>query len=77
MKKCNECGQVINSEMFNEVIKDVRLHYIRRKRQKKTIGLDTLSEILLELKKEFIDNPKNITQLVDQLVDDIKNKDQE
>jgi hypothetical protein len=36
-----------------------------------------LGEILLELKKEFIDNPKNITQLVDQLVDDIKNKDQE
>jgi len=77
MKKCNECGQVINSEMYNEVIKDIRLHYIRKKRQKKTIGLDTLGEILLELKKEFIDNPKNITQLVDQLVDDIKNKDQE
>jgi len=77
MKKCNECGQVINSEMYNEVIKDIRLHYIRKKRQKKTIGLDTLNEILLELKKEFIDNPQNITQLVDQLVDDIKNKDQE
>jgi hypothetical protein len=77
MKKCNECGQVINSEMYNDIIKDLRLHYARKKRQTKTIGLDTLGEILLELKKEFIDNPKNITQLVDQLVDDIKNKDQE
>ena len=77
MKKCNECGQVINSEIYNEVIKDLRLHYARKKRQKKTIGLDTLGEILLELKKEFENNPEKITELVDQLVNDIKNKNEQ
>jgi len=77
MKKCNECGQVINSEMFNEVIKDVRLHYSRKKRQTKTISLDTLGKILLELKEELENNPEKILELMDQVVDNIKNKDQE
>ena len=77
MKKCNECGQVINSEMYNEVIKDLRLHYARKKRQIKTIPLDTLSKIIIELKQEFENNPETITQLIDQLVNDIKNKEQE
>jgi len=77
MKKCNECGQVINFEMYNEVIKDLRYHYARKKRQTKSIDLDTLSKIIIELKQEFENNPENITELVDQLVNDIKNKNEQ
>ena len=77
MKKCNECGQVINFEMYNEVIKDLRHHYARKKRQTKSINLDTLSKIIIELKQEFENNPENITELVDQLVNDIKNKNEQ
>ena len=77
MKKCNECGQVINSEMYNDIIRDLRLHYLRKKRQTKTISLDTLGKILLELKEELENNPEKILELMDQVVDNIKNKDQE
>ena len=77
MKKCNECGQVINSEMFNEVIKDVRSHYAKRKRKIKAIPLNTLSKIIIELKEEFENNPEKISELIDQIVNDIKNKEQE
>jgi len=77
MKKCNECGQVINSEMYNEVIKDVRSHYLERKRKIKAIPLNTLSKIIIELKEEFKNNPEKISEFIDQIVNDIKNKEQE
>lgn len=77
MKKCNECGQVINSEMYNEIIKYVSSDYIKRKRKIKAIPLNTLSEIIILLKEEFENNPENISQLIDQIVNDIKNKEQQ
>lgn len=78
MKKCNECGQVINYEMFNDLIRDVRLQNLRRKSKTKgLIDLDTLSKILIELKEVYENNPESITELVDQIVDDIKNKEYE
>jgi hypothetical protein len=78
MKKCNECGQVINYEMFNDLIRDVRLQNLKRKtKTKNLIDLDTLSKILIELKEVFENNPESITILVDQIVDDIKNRENE
>lgn len=74
MKKCNECGQIINREFFS---------YNRRKKASRLIKISKLSkeqriynflELLDEIKTDLLNNPEKMDDLVNEIVDEIQNK---
>jgi hypothetical protein len=77
MKKCNECGQIINGEMFNQIRRKKASRLIKIYKLSKEQRIFNFFELLEEMKKDLLNNPEKITELVDQVVDDIQNKENE
>jgi hypothetical protein len=77
MKKCNECGQVINGEMFNQIRRKKASRLIKISKLSKEQKIFNFFELLEEMKNDLINNPEKITELVDQVVDNIQNKENE
>jgi len=77
MKKCNECGQVINGEMFNQIRRRKASRLIKISKLSKEQRIFNFLELLEEMKNDLLNNPEKITELVDQVVDNIQNKENE
>jgi len=77
MKKCNECGQVINGEMFNQIRRKKASRLIKISKLSKEQRIFNFLELLEEMKNDLLNNPEKITELVDQVVDNIQNKENE
>jgi hypothetical protein len=77
MKKCNECGQIINGEMFNQIRRRKASRLIKISKLSKEQRIFNFLELLEEMKNDLLNNPEKITELVDQVVDNIENKENE
>jgi len=77
MKKCNECGQIINGEMFNQIRRKKASRLIKISKLSKEQRIFNFLELLEEMKNDLLNNPEKITELVDQVVDNIQNKENE
>jgi len=77
MKKCNECGQIINGEMFNQIRRRKASRLIKISKLSKEQRIFNFLELLEEMKNDLLNNPEKITELVDQVVDNIQNKENE
>jgi len=77
MKKCNQCGQVINGEMFNQIRRRKASRLIKISKLSKEQRIFNFLELLEEMKNDLLNNPEKITELVDQVVDNIQNKENE
>lgn len=75
MKKCNECGQIINAEMYQDLISKARHRKFKNRRiNNNNSELEILGKIFNKLKEELFNNPEKIQKLTDDLVNDLKNK---
>lgn len=76
MKKCNECGQIINAEMYQDIISKVRRRKFKNRRiNNNNSELEILGKIFNKIKEELFNNPEKIKKLTDDLVNDLKNKE--
>ena len=75
MKKCNECGQIINGEMFNQIKRRKASRLIKISKLSKEQRIFNFLELLDEMKTDFLNNPEKITELVDSVIDDIQKEE--
>lgn len=75
MKKCNECGQIINGEMFNQIKRRKASRLIKISKLSKEQRIFNFLELLDEIKTDLLNNPEKITELVDSVIDDIQKEE--
>lgn len=75
MKKCNECGQIINGAMFNQIKRRKASRLIKISKLSKEQIIFNFLELLDEIKTDLLNNPEKITELVDSVIDDIQKEE--
>lgn len=73
MKKCNECGQIINLEMFNQIKRRKASRLIKVSKLSKEQRIFNFLELLDEIKTDLLNNPEKMDDLVSEIVDEIQN----